>query len=91
MRRGKHPFYSESGTPGCCQVAVGQSLEGMLTLVTPPNLKLFAFVLYNCDFATVMNHNVNFFFLIKVCQRSSNTPVWEHLFNSSFIQLVFCR
>ena len=21
------PFYSESGTPGCCQVTVGQSLD----------------------------------------------------------------
>jgi len=26
------PFYTESGIPGCCQVTVGQSLEGMLTL-----------------------------------------------------------
>ena len=26
------PFYSESGTPGCCQVTVGQSLEEMPTL-----------------------------------------------------------
>ena len=24
------PFYSESGTPGCCQVIVGQSLDKML-------------------------------------------------------------
>jgi len=24
-------FYSESGTPGCCQVTVGRSLEEMLT------------------------------------------------------------
>jgi hypothetical protein len=28
------PFYSESGTSGCCQVIMGQSLERMLT-VTP--------------------------------------------------------
>jgi hypothetical protein len=26
------PFYSESGTPGCCQVTVRQSLEEMLTV-----------------------------------------------------------
>ena len=25
------PFYSESGTPGCCQVTVGQSLDKMPT------------------------------------------------------------
>ena len=25
------PFYSESGTPGCCQVSVGQSTPGALT------------------------------------------------------------
>jgi hypothetical protein len=25
------PFYSESGTPGCCQVTVGWSLDKMLT------------------------------------------------------------
>ena len=25
------PLYSESGTPGCCQVTVGWSLKGMLT------------------------------------------------------------
>jgi hypothetical protein len=25
------PFYSESGTPGCCQATVGWSLEGMPT------------------------------------------------------------
>ena len=25
------PFYSESGTPGCCQVTVGRSLDKMLT------------------------------------------------------------
>jgi hypothetical protein len=30
-RRGKQPFYSESGTPGCCQVTVGQSLDKMPT------------------------------------------------------------
>jgi hypothetical protein len=28
------PFYSESGTPGCCQVNVGQSLDKMLTHMT---------------------------------------------------------
>jgi hypothetical protein len=28
------PFYSESGTPGCCQVTVGQSLDKMLTVTT---------------------------------------------------------
>jgi hypothetical protein len=27
------PFYSESGTPGCCQVTVGQSLDKMPTLI----------------------------------------------------------
>ena len=26
------PFYSESGTPVCCQVTVGQSLDRMLTI-----------------------------------------------------------
>jgi hypothetical protein len=26
------PFYSESGTPGCCQVTVKRSLDEMLTL-----------------------------------------------------------
>jgi hypothetical protein len=30
-------FYSESGTPGCCQVTVGWSLDKMLTLVFPTN------------------------------------------------------
>jgi hypothetical protein len=25
------PFYSESGTPGCCQVTAGQSLDKMST------------------------------------------------------------
>jgi hypothetical protein len=30
-RRGKQPFYSESGTPGCSQVTVGRSLNKMLT------------------------------------------------------------
>jgi hypothetical protein len=25
------PFYSESGTPGCCQVTVGWSLDKILT------------------------------------------------------------
>ena len=27
------PFYSESGTPGCCQVTVGRSLDRMLKTV----------------------------------------------------------
>ena len=27
----RNPFYSESGTPGCYQVTVGQSLDRMLT------------------------------------------------------------
>lgn len=31
MRRGKQPFYTESGIPDYCQVTIGQSLEGMLT------------------------------------------------------------
>jgi hypothetical protein len=32
-RRGsRRAFYSESGTPGCCQVTVGRSLEEMLTV-----------------------------------------------------------
>ena len=26
-------FYSESGTPGCCQITVGQILDKMLTLI----------------------------------------------------------
>jgi hypothetical protein len=30
----KSPFYSESSTPGCCQVTVGESLDKMLTLTT---------------------------------------------------------
>jgi len=31
IRRGpSSPFYSKSGLPGCCQVTVEQSLEGML-------------------------------------------------------------
>jgi hypothetical protein len=29
------PFYSESGTPGCCQVTVGWSLNKMLTMPNP--------------------------------------------------------
>ena len=28
-------FYSESDTPDCCPVTVGQSLEGMLTKMAP--------------------------------------------------------
>jgi hypothetical protein len=28
------PFYSEPGTPGCCQVAVGRSLDKMLACMT---------------------------------------------------------
>jgi hypothetical protein len=37
VRRGaSSSFYSESGTPGCCQVTVGRSLEEMPTLPTPP-------------------------------------------------------
>ena len=27
------PFYSGPGLPGCCQVTVGQSLEGILTFL----------------------------------------------------------
>jgi hypothetical protein len=27
------PFYFASGTPGCCQVTVGWSLDRMLTLI----------------------------------------------------------
>ena len=27
------PFYSESDTPGCCQVTVGRSLDRMLIIV----------------------------------------------------------
>ena len=34
------PFYSESGTPGCCQVTVGQSLDKMLTIVAQNSLML---------------------------------------------------
>jgi hypothetical protein len=29
------PFYSESGTPGYCQVTVGRSLEELLSVITP--------------------------------------------------------
>jgi hypothetical protein len=35
------PFYSQSGTPSCCQVTVGYSLDKMLTVLAA-NL-LFAF------------------------------------------------
>ena len=28
------PFYSESGTPVCCQVTVGRSLDKMLTITS---------------------------------------------------------
>ena len=31
-KKASSSFYSESGIPGCCQVTVGWSLEGMLTL-----------------------------------------------------------
>lgn len=33
------PFYSESGTPGCCQVTVGRSLDKMATLIIQPSGK----------------------------------------------------
>ena len=36
--RASSPFYSESGTPGCCQVTVGQGLDRMLTSI-PPDLE----------------------------------------------------
>jgi hypothetical protein len=33
-------FYSESGTPGCCQVTVGRSLDKMLTVLIKETLSL---------------------------------------------------
>jgi len=38
--RGGGPFYSESGIPDCCQVTVGQSLDKILTVVSPLVLAL---------------------------------------------------
>jgi hypothetical protein len=33
------PFYSKPGIPRCCQVTVGRSLEGMLTVVMDENVQ----------------------------------------------------
>jgi hypothetical protein len=33
MEGASSPFYSESGTPGCCQVTVGWSLDKMPTQI----------------------------------------------------------
>jgi hypothetical protein len=54
-----------------------------LMLWWPPSIKLFFLLLHNCNFATVMNHNVNIFwnmFAKEVSTHRLTTSTLEHPF-----------
>jgi hypothetical protein len=64
--------YSSSQLSQCCN-----PLIQFLMMWWPPTIKLFLLLLHNCNFATVMNHNVN---TLYATPKGLQPTGWEPLF-----------